>query len=505
MSDQSVQAALRSDAQLVVVEAPAGCGKTFQGVEYAKYLLPRLDSGRLLILTHTNAACDVFSERTSRYAGRVEIRTIDSLVTEIARTYHLSLGLPADVVGWAYEPTSGGFSELGVRVAMLLRRYPHLARLIAQRYPYVVCDEHQDCSEAQNEIVLSIFRAGAITRVFGDPMQSIYSRKQEIAAADRRWQDLKRLAEVDGVLDTPHRWKEHSPELGDWISEARSALQSGRALDLRRRLPPAIWLIRADNSSLRYDQYMLSRDERRPIDRFVSTEKVLVLTATNSTARSLRAFFNRSIPLWEGHTRDALWDLVRSCKHSCGDAGGIGDALIQFVQSVGRGFSQTAYAKAFADEILSQCSTQRRKKPAKIQHLARIICESPDYLGAASALATLRAYIDQDDSFDDIKLDQPREYTEAVRLGQFEDLEAGMAALSETRSRAKLRLPERVISTVHKAKGFERDSVLIIPCDQQHLPDSEAKRRLLYVALSRATKSLALVVPRTNTTPLINA
>ena len=36
MSDGSVRAALRSDAPLVVVEAPAGCGKTHQGADYAR-------------------------------------------------------------------------------------------------------------------------------------------------------------------------------------------------------------------------------------------------------------------------------------------------------------------------------------------------------------------------------------------------------------------------------------------------------------------------------------
>ena len=36
MSDDSVHAALRSDAPLVVVEAPAGCGKTTKGADYAR-------------------------------------------------------------------------------------------------------------------------------------------------------------------------------------------------------------------------------------------------------------------------------------------------------------------------------------------------------------------------------------------------------------------------------------------------------------------------------------
>ena len=63
MSDESVHAALRSDAPLVVVEAPAGCGKTHQGADYARHVAADRSS-RLLILTHTHAACSVFAERT---------------------------------------------------------------------------------------------------------------------------------------------------------------------------------------------------------------------------------------------------------------------------------------------------------------------------------------------------------------------------------------------------------------------------------------------------------
>lgn len=80
MSDASVHAALRSDAPLVVVEAPAGCGKTHQGADYAGEIGCVNGSGRPLILTHTHAACSVFSDRTKGTRARVDIRTIDSVI-----------------------------------------------------------------------------------------------------------------------------------------------------------------------------------------------------------------------------------------------------------------------------------------------------------------------------------------------------------------------------------------------------------------------------------------
>ena len=41
MGDVSVAATLRSSARLVVVEAPGGCGKTFQGASYARDIDPQ--------------------------------------------------------------------------------------------------------------------------------------------------------------------------------------------------------------------------------------------------------------------------------------------------------------------------------------------------------------------------------------------------------------------------------------------------------------------------------
>ena len=503
MSDSQVAQALRSDAPLVLVEAPAGYGKTFQGAEYAKDLLPGLFPGRLLVLTHTNAACDVFADRTNGFGGRVEIRTIDSLSSQIATAYHKALDLPPNVATWAYQQGSSGFNQLAAKVAYLLAHAPAISASIASRYPYVVCDEHQDSSEAQHQIILSIHRAGALTRVFGDPMQAIYRRRQDRDAWDRRWAELQRASNEHVELDTPHRWNDCAPELGDWISEARRSLKAGREIDLRGELPRGLNLVHADNSAQRHGQYILGKDERRPIDSFVrAASELLILASTNDTVLGLRAFFNRTIPIWEGHTRDYLFDLIVSCQQYKGDAITIGNAFIKFIQSVARGFSETAYGGVLRCELAQRCATRRTQKPAKIQEIARLIVDSPDHQGVARALARLHGFVALDDSFSDIRLDLAREFKEAIRLGQYEDAEVGIAELHRHRTVFRPSLPHKAISTVHKAKGLERESVLILPCDPQHFANSEEKRRLLYVALSRATKSLALVLPRSSPSPL---
>lgn len=172
MSDASVAAALRSEARLVVVEAPGGCGKTFQGAEFAREAARSLDGGRLLILTHTNAACDVFAARSMGVSSAVEIRTIHALITEIAVAYHKALGFPFDVGAWARRYNT--YDRVASQVSKLLSQNTYIAENLARRYPLIICDEHQDASGDQHTIIMSLHRAGSRLRIFGDPMQQIF-------------------------------------------------------------------------------------------------------------------------------------------------------------------------------------------------------------------------------------------------------------------------------------------------------------------------------------------
>ncbi len=163
MSDDSVHAALRSDAPLVVVEAPAGCGKTTKGADYAREIAVADSPNRLLILTHTHAACSVFADRTKGAGSRVEIRTIDSVIAHIASAYHAGLGLPSDVAAWVRQ-RQDGYAELALSVAALLKRYPMIVASLAQRHRVVICDEHQDSSGEQHSIVMALQSQGARLR-----------------------------------------------------------------------------------------------------------------------------------------------------------------------------------------------------------------------------------------------------------------------------------------------------------------------------------------------------
>jgi DNA helicase-2/ATP-dependent DNA helicase PcrA len=90
-----------------------------------------------------------------------------------------------------------------------------------------------------------------------------------------------------------------------------------------------------------------------------------------------------------------------------------------------------------------------------------------------------------------------------VRLGGHADPDEGFAEITHHRTHARPTPPPKAISTIHKAKGLECDSVIVMPCDAKTFPDALEARCLLYVALSRAKRGLQFVVSRSAPSPLL--
>jgi DNA helicase-2/ATP-dependent DNA helicase PcrA len=479
---------------LVVVEAPGGCGKTFQGAAFAAVVSPSLGAGRLLILTHTHAACDVFSDRTKGLSG-MEIRTIDSLIGQIANAYPE----PGLIVGALPD-----YDRNSRWTAGLLKRRPFIADMLARRYPMVICDEHQDASAEQHAVIESLHGAGAKVRAFFDPMQRIYgagTTEAQGQADDSRLAAFRASADVAESLDVPHRWKGGGEELGIWILESRARLAAGGRLRLTGKLPRGLLVVFADNSAQRNLGFQLSAQDRKPLDPALKgTQPLLILSHHNDTVQAIRAYIGRSMPIWEGHTRSALSTLVERLA-TCGDASTVAKAAVGFIQGICTGFSDSQFAIRFQAEVASGCAKPARGKPALIQSLARRIVEQPNHSGVGAFLQELHSATKSQAEFASVHIDYPREFWDAVRIGAATDPQAGLAEQSRHNTHTRRLPPLRGISTIHKAKGLEAPNVVIMPCDGTTFREKD--RRLLYVAISRASRSLTLVVSRSNPSPII--
>ena len=504
VSDKSVMALLDSDTPLVVIEAPAGCGKTYQGAGYAARAASRLENGRVLILTHTHAACAAFATATRGVHSKVEIRTIDSLIVQIASAYHKSLGLPSNVSAWARQQAEGGYNKLADGTAGLLSHYPMVCEALVRRYPVIVADEHQDSSAGQHALIMALHAAGALTRVFGDPMQALYPAKSKVAAgASRtRWAALKSAGAYD-ELRHPHRWDNGTPDLGRWVLEARDALIAGNPIDLSGKLPAGLTVLTVENSDPRRAGFRLSGDERAPLDRIVDAKSsFVILTAENETVTALRAFWSRRFPIWEGHTRDDLANLVSQITAHAGDATPIAKATVKFVESTAAGFPASTHGNRLVKEVSEGCTRSCRGKPARLQELGGFIIEQPNHIGVAKCLTHLsRLVSDGVSGFQSIRIDHRREFRDALRLIDYDDPEEGLAEINQRRSFARPLPPRKAVSTIHKAKGLQCDHAIVVPCDKR-FSATEYSRCKLYVALSRAKRSLTLVVSRNDPGPL---
>jgi hypothetical protein len=505
MSDKDVAALLDSSEPLVVIEAPAGCGKTYQGANYARRAALASSRGRTLILTHTHSACAQFAKETSAVSGKLEIRTIDSLSVQAATVYRKSLDLPPDPTAWARQQGKEGFKQLGSRVASLLEAKPMIAAALADRYPVIVADEHQDSHADQHGIVMALHRAGSRLRVFGDPMQAIYGRGQKAVDGARAQWDSLRTSGALGQLNHPHRWRGGSPDLGAWILQARESLKSGVVIDLTGALPSGLSVIAAENTAHTRAGYGLSCDHRRPVDSIVnSSQSILVLSSQNATVDALRAFWNRRLPIWEGHAREPLGKLVTALTQKAGEALAVAGAVVAFIEEVCKGFSRSSHGDRFIQEIAEGCRKAATGKPALIQQLAHHILAEPNHAGVAKCLKRLAELVEnRTPGFTEVCIDYRNEFRDAIKLEHFAAPEDGFGEINRRRSYARPMPPAKSITTIHKAKGLECDNALLIPCDKAHFPDTDVARCRLYVALSRARRSLTLVVSAASPSPLV--
>lgn len=154
-------------------------------------------------------------------------------------------------------------------------------------------------------------------------------------------------------------------------------------------------------------------------------------------------------------------------------------------------------------EIHGSSTARRKGKPAAIQELARILMQEADHRGVSKLLRRLSELMNSHQQSVDFVLDCQREFWDAIRRGDHDSVEAALTSHTNRRIYARPKPPARAIRTIHKAKGLECDSVIVMPCDAMIFPDKFAARCLLDVALSRASSRLMFVVSQSAPSTLL--
>lgn len=235
---REVDEKLHSNAPVVMIEAAGGCGKTTKAAKFARESAERLTAGKVLLLSHTHAACGEFQRKCAKLNKKIDVETCDSFCLKVIGAYARPLGLPSPIESHLDRPGGGiSFAALSEKAAELFRRAPTVARVVATHYPVIVLDEHQDASLHQHEVVRLLREIGeARLRIFGDPMQAIHPASDN---GHVDWDALWAAADETGKLEEAHRWAE-VPDLGEdhgkpGCAESGEAGASARCPPLRKR------------------------------------------------------------------------------------------------------------------------------------------------------------------------------------------------------------------------------------------------------------------------------
>lgn len=204
------------DFPSAAIVAPAGHGKT----EILCDIVVKC-SGKVLLLTHTNAGIESIKKRLSKKmvpSTRYNVETIASFCIKWCNSYSKTAN---------FDQTLSPFSKDKNEVAKYYNQtYSGCLSLFSKKwigdilkatYSRIIVDEYQDCSLKQHEIMKKISAFLPII-VLGDPLQSIFSFAEPVVD----WADLG--FPIVNVKTYPWRWKKTNPELGDYLEKMRDEL-----------------------------------------------------------------------------------------------------------------------------------------------------------------------------------------------------------------------------------------------------------------------------------------
>jgi hypothetical protein len=334
---------LRSSQLNVLVEAPAGCGKTFEAAELALDVGSTLPEGAsVLVLAHTNAAVQEFIRRIKNSGARVRATTIDSFCVELLEPYANRLGLPSPLrrhvgLGAGRLP----FDSLAPAAVSLLTRCPSIAIMLAARYPMVILDEHQDSSVSQHNVVASFrHHHRCRVRVFGDPMQAIYENEIKGKVA---WDQLLAEAASWSSLTDAQRWRADRA-LGDWILLARSELRCGRSLPVRD-VPPSVDIKRIPGLRCAGFGYGNTGQLTGPVQAFSrkATGSIAVLSRYNNHVWGLHIAAGGTLRLNEGSDYEKAYTLMDKAIANQNSPQHLARCLLAHIQSVSTGLDRGKY------------------------------------------------------------------------------------------------------------------------------------------------------------------
>ena len=218
-----------------------------------------------------------------------------------------------------------------------------------------------------------------------------------------------------------------------------------------------------------------------------------------NSAHAMGLATRRVAPLYDGIDGESAGAYVDRAQKLVGDARALSILLVEVLAGCGSGITANVRSQVGDACGATSINLGRKKKiQALSEELERIYADST----VVTFLKTLRSVTVRRD---EINWQPLRWQTLHVltdrRLHEGDDVAETLQHVIQMRKETT-RCPRAFVSTIHRVKGREFDEVVIPYASASSFGNDDASRRLLYVALTRATKRLRILIPRTDPSPL---
>ena len=444
----------------------------------------------------------------SKYYSRFVNDEYDEVVLSVFERYEKRLK----------KNNSLDFDDLLLLPTVLFKKYPDVLKKYQDRFKYILVDEYQDTNEAQYRLIKMIGSEYRNICVVGDLDQSIYGFRganyKNILNFEKDYPDSKVI-----VLEENYR------STGNILNVANDIIKNNK-----HRKEKNLWTKNGDGMKIRYhraydekDEAMFVSDEiKRLIISGVSREDIAILYRTNAQSRNMEeALLKENIPYkvvgsFYFYNRKEIKDLICYLKllHNPNDD----VSLMRIINVPKRQIGPKTIESLSMKAIEKGCSLYEAINSGKELGFKKILEEIKEESENLSLTELVDLVLDVSGMRKE--LEKTKTLDAEVRLENLEEFKSITKSFEESNGVISLEdflLEISLVSdieehknstdvvtlmTVHSAKGLEFDHVFIIGLEEGLFPHNnslyssdeiEEERRLCYVAVTRAKKSLTLV------------
>ncbi len=444
----------------------------------------------------------------SNYYSRFANSEYEEIVLEVFRKYEQKI----------LKNNSMDFDDLLLLPIKLFKKYPDVLEKYQERFKYILVDEYQDTNEAQYILIKTLSKKYKNICVVGDLDQSIYGFRganfRNILNFEKDYPEAKVVPLEENYRST-----------GNILNVANDIIKHNK-----QRKDKNLWTKNDSGPKIRYHRAYDEKDEANYVMEeikklIISGEEksnIAVLYRTNAQSRNMEeALLRENIPYkvvgsFYFYNRKEIKDLISYLKliYNSNDDVSLMRIINVPKRQIGPKTIENLATKAL-DKGVSLYEAIESGKELEFKKLIERLKKESENISLTELVelilteSGIRKELENSKTIDgEIRLENLEEFKSITK--NFEEnngvisLEEFLLEISLVSDMEEHKNNNDVVTlmTIHSAKGLEFDHVFIIGLEEGLFPHSncldspdeiEEERRLCYVAVTRARKTLTLV------------